>query len=256
MAKLLIAAALAGSLLAQSSGSISGAVKDSKGGMIPGATVTVADRAEAVSQTAYTGGEGSFVFPQLPPGTYTIIVEMAGFKKIEKSDVVLPVASKVNVGDIVLEVGSVNETITVQAELGQLQIQSDSGERSNLVTNRQLRDIALNGRNVVDMFKTVPGVIAGGTVTTSTVTNVVGGFNINGTRSLQHEYTVDGVTNLNLGNNTGALVSINPDALEEVKILTSNYQAEYGRSGGGFIALTTRGRDQRIPRRRALFSPP
>jgi Carboxypeptidase regulatory-like domain/TonB-dependent Receptor Plug Domain len=234
-------ATLVTSLYAQSNGSISGAVKDSKGGMIPGATVTVADRAEAVSQTEHTSAEGSFVFPQLPPGTYTITVEMAGFKKIEKSDVVLPVASKVNVGDIVLEVGSVSETVTVQAELGQLQIQSDSGERSNLVTNRQLRDIALNGRNVVDMFKTVPGVIAGGTVTTSTVTNVVGGFNINGTRSLQHEYTVDGVTNLNLGNNTGALVSINPDALEEVKILTSNYQAEYGRSGGGFIALTTRG---------------
>ena len=82
--------------------------------------------------------------------------------------------------------------------------------------------------------------IAGGTQTTSTVANVVGSFNINGTRNNQHEYTVDGVTNLNLGNNTGALVSINPDALEEVKILTSNYQAEFGKAGGGFIALTTR----------------
>ena len=90
-------------------------------------------------------------------------------------------------------------------------------------------------------MKTIPGVIAGGTVTSSTVNNVVGGFNINGTRSLQHDYTVDGVTNLNLGNNTGALVSVNPDALEEVKVLTSNYQAEYGRSGGGVVALTTRG---------------
>ena len=102
MAKLLLAAALSASLFAQSSGSISGAVKDSKGGMIPGATVTVADRAEAVTQTEHTSAEGSFVFPQLPPGTYTLTVEMAGFKKIEKSDVVLPVASKVNVGDIVL----------------------------------------------------------------------------------------------------------------------------------------------------------
>jgi hypothetical protein len=75
----------------------------------------------------------------------------------------------------------------------------------------------------------------------STVTNITGSFQVNGTRSLEHEYTLDGITNLNLGNNTGALVSINPDALEEVKILTSNYQAEYGRSGGGLIALTTRG---------------
>jgi hypothetical protein len=75
----------------------------------------------------------------------------------------------------------------------------------------------------------------------STVTNITGSFQVNGTRSLQHEYTLDGITNLNLGNNTGALVSVNPDALEEVKVLTSNYQAEYGRSGGGLIALTTRG---------------
>jgi hypothetical protein len=154
--RLAVVAGLLSQAFAQSSGSISGIVKDSKGGMIPGATVTVADRAEAVNQTAYTNGEGGFIFPQLPPGTYTITVEMAGFKKTEKSDVVLPVASKVNVGEIVIEVGSVSETVTVQAELGQLQIQSDSGERSNLVTNRQLRDIALNGRNVVDMFKTVP----------------------------------------------------------------------------------------------------
>src|SRR5207344_727397 len=109
--------------------------------------------------------------------------------------------------------------------------------------NRQLRDIGLNGRNVVDLMRTIPGVIAGGVTANaaSTVTNITGGFNINGTRSLQHEYTVDGVTNLNLGNNTGGLVSVNPDALEEVKVLTSNYQAEYGRAGGGFIALTTRG---------------
>src|SRR5207244_3155928 len=87
----------------------------------------------------------------------------------------------------------------------------------------------------------LPGGMAGGTQTTSTVTNVVANFNLNGTRNDQHEYTVDGVTNLNLGNNTGALVTINPDALQEVKVLTSNYQAEYGRAGGGFIALTTRG---------------
>jgi mono/diheme cytochrome c family protein len=92
-------------------------------------------------------------------------------------------------------------------------------------------------------MRTIPGVSSGGVTANaaSTVNNVSGGFNINGTRSAQHEYTVDGVTNLNLGNNTGAIVSVNPDALQEVKVLTSNYQAEYGRAGGGFIALTTRG---------------
>lgn len=236
-------AALAAAAFAQGSGSISGTVKDSNGGVIPGAAVSVSSPSLGVSRTASTNGSGDFVFPQIPPGNYTLTLEVQGFKKFEKNDVILPVSSKINVGDIILQVGSLNETVTVAADAGQLQIQTESGERSNVVTNRQLRDVGLNGRNIIDLMRTIPGVIAGGVTANaaSTVTNITGGFSINGTRTAQHEYTMDGVTNLNLGNNTGALVSINPDAVEEVKVLTSNYQAEYGRSGGGLIALSTRG---------------
>ena len=182
-----------------------------------------------------------FLLTNLPPGTYSLKVELAGFKTVEKSNVILPVSSKVNAGEFVLEVGNVSETVTVEADAGRMQIQTESGERSDLVTNKQLRDVALNGRMVIDLLKTIPGVIASGNRTTSTVTNLVDNVSINGTRGNQHEYTIDGVTNFNLGNNSGILVTVNPDALEEVKVLTSNYQAEYGRSGGGFIALTTRG---------------
>ena len=239
----MIASLLAGAAFAQSSGSIAGTVKDSNGGVVPGATVTASDPSRGLTQATTTNGEGDFVFPLLPPGTYTLNIGFAGFKKSERSGVVVPVATKISVGDVVLEVGNISDTVTVAAEAGQLEVQTESGERSNVVTNRQLRNIALNGRNVVDLMRTIPGVIAGGVTANaaSTVTNITGGFSINGTRSAQHEYTVDGVTNLNLGNNTGALVSVNPDALDEVKVLTSNYQAEYGRAGGGFIALTTRG---------------
>jgi hypothetical protein len=234
---------LGSTLQAQSSGSITGTVKDSNGGIVQDAAITATEPSAGVRQTVQTNEAGIFVFPQLPPGTYTVTAERTGFKKTSKNEVVLPVASKINLGDVVLEVGSVAESINVEAEAGQLEVDSSSGERSDLVTNRQVRDLALNGRNVVDLFKTIPGVISSGVVANaaSTVTNIVGNININGTRSLQHEYTIDGITNLNLGNNTGALVSINPDAVEEVKVLTSNYQAEYGRAGGGYIALTTRG---------------
>ncbi len=236
-------AALTGAAFGQSNGSISGTVKDANGGVVPRAAVTVANPSAGVAQSTTTNGEGDFVFPLLPPGIYTVTAEMSGFKKSERAGVVVDVATKVSIGDVVLQVGSLTETVSVQAEAGQLEIQTESGERSNVITNRQLRNIALNGRNVVDLMRTIPGVIAGGVTANaaSTVTNITGGFSINGTRSAQHEYTVDGVTNLNLGNNTGALVSVNPDALDEVKVLTSNYQAEYGRAGGGFIALTTRG---------------
>ncbi|MEO7190211.1 MAG: carboxypeptidase regulatory-like domain-containing protein [Vicinamibacterales bacterium] len=241
IAALIVLVLMTTAAFAQDAGSISGTVKDQSGAALPGATVTASNVALAVSQTVQSGSEGAFVFPLLPPGTYTVIAELSGFKKASKLNVILPTASKVSAGDFTLEIGSVTEVVSVEADAGRLQIQTQSGERSDLVTNRQLRDIALNGRNIADLMKLVPGVIAAGTITTSTVTNVVGQFNINGTRSSQHEYTIDGVTNLNLGNNTGGLVSVNPDALEEVKVLTSNYQAEYGRAGGGFIALTTRG---------------
>jgi Carboxypeptidase regulatory-like domain/TonB-dependent Receptor Plug Domain len=237
------AAAMACAAVAQDSGSITGTVKDSKAGVVPGAMVTVTSADQGVTHTARTNGEGDFSFPVLPPGTYSLAVEVQGFKKSERNAIVVPAATKIAVGDIVLEVGSLTETVTIAADAGELQLQSESGERSNIVTNRQLRDIALNGRNVIDLMRTIPGVLAGGVTANaaSTVTNITGGFSVNGTRTAQHEYTVDGVTNLNLGNNTGALVSVNPDALQEVKVLTSNYQAEYGRAGGGFIALTTRG---------------
>ncbi len=239
---LVLSMAMSLTLTGQESGSISGTVKDESGAIVAGASVTATESSVGVNQRTTTNAEGNFVFPQLPPGTYVVEVEMKGFKKARKSDVVLLVSSKLSVGDVVLQVGAVTDTITVEAEAGQIQIQSESGERSDVVTNRELRNIPLNGRNIVDLMRTIPGVSAGSVTANaaSTVNNVIGTFNVNGSRSNMHEYTVDGVTNINLGNNTGAIVSVNPDALEEVKVLTSNYQAEYGRAGGGFVALTTR----------------
>jgi Cna protein B-type domain. len=109
-------------------------------GAVPGATVTVASPDKGVEQAGQSNAQGAFVFPLLPPGTYTVSVELSGFKKIAKSNVILPVASRVNVGDLVLEVGNVSEAVTVEANVGRLQIQTESGERSDLVTNAQLRD--------------------------------------------------------------------------------------------------------------------
>ncbi|HYE74845.1 MAG TPA: carboxypeptidase regulatory-like domain-containing protein [Blastocatellia bacterium] len=243
-ATLLLMSVMLTNLFAQSSGSITGTVKDSSDSAVVGALITIHSQETSFTQTATTNEIGVFVFPQLPPGNYVISAEKSGFKKIEKTNIVLSTADKLNAGEFIFEVGAVSETVQVSADAGQLLIKTESGERSDLISGQQLRNIGLNGRNAIDLVKTVPGVISGGAASgtgASTVTNITGSFSINGTRNTQHENTVDGVTNYNLGNNTGALVSVNPDALEEVKILTSNYQAEYGRSGGGFIALTTRG---------------
>src|SRR5205814_10379573 len=153
--------------------------------------------------------------------------------------VVLSAADKLNAGDFVLQVGATTETVNVTADPGQLQLQSNSGERSDLVTNKQLNEVAINGRNVLDYMKLVPGVISSFNGSVSG-TGGLDAMNINGTRANQQEFTIDGASNVDTGNNGGTHVTINPDAIEEVKVLTSNYQAEFGKAAGGQIALTTK----------------
>src|SRR5262245_4237848 len=116
----------------QSDGSITGQVKDSSGASVAGASVRIVNPANSVSRTATTDAGGIFVAPQLPPGAYTISVEKQGFKKVEKSNVVLSALDKLNAGDFTLEVGQVSEAVQIQADAGQLQIKTESGERSDL----------------------------------------------------------------------------------------------------------------------------
>jgi len=221
------------------SGSISGTVKDSSGAVVPGVTVTVANPANSVSRTVVTNEAGAFVAPNLPPGAYTIRVELQGFKALEKTDVFLSATDRLDVGVFELQVGGTQETVTVMAESGRLQLQANSGERSDLITGKQLNDLALNGRNIIDFVKVVPGVISNfdGQVAG---TGGIDAFNVNGTRANQHEFTIDGSSNVDTGNNGGTHVTLNPDAVAEVKLLTSNYQAEFGKAGGGQLVVTTK----------------
>ena len=115
---LIAIAALSICAFGQNSGSFTGTVKDSEGGVIPGSAVTVLEQATGLRQATTTNAEGNFVFPQLPAGTYTITAEAKGFKKSESKDIVLSVATRVSLGDLVLEVGSITDTITVKPMAG------------------------------------------------------------------------------------------------------------------------------------------
>ena len=231
---------LTGGLFAQiTSGSISGNVKDSSGAYVNGATVTVTSAAIGVTRTMTTSDSGAFVFPNLPPATYSIAVEAQGFQKIETQGIVLSAAGKLGLGDLVLAVGTTTTSVSVTADAGQLQLQSSSAERSDLITSKQLNDVALNGRMVLDYVKLIPGVTSWFDGSASTTWGL-GAFSVNGTRPNQKEFTIDGASNVDTGYNGGGHVTLNPDAVSEMKVLTSNYQAEFGKAAGGQVALTTK----------------
>lgn len=230
-----------GALHAQvTSGSISGTVQDESGAAVPSASVTVSDPDTGVVRHLVTSPDGAFVATSLQPGTYTITVSLDGFQKYEKTGVALSAAGRVDAGAMVLAVGSLSDVVTVTADAGRLQLQNRSGERSDVITGGQIQNLALNGRNILDMMKILPGVVSevNGQVSGR---GELGSFNINGTRSNQHQFTIDGTSNVDTGNNGAVHVTVNPDAIAEVKVLTSNYQAEYGKAGGGAVAIVTKG---------------
>jgi hypothetical protein len=132
-----------------------------------------------------------------------------------------------------------SQTPSPKIDAGRLQLQSLSGERSDLISNNQVRNLALNGRDLLDLMKLIPGVVSG---FSGALSNPEGlnDFNLNGTRGTQHELAIDGSSNVDTGTNSARHVTINPDAVAEIKVLTANYQAEYGRAAGGFIQIVTR----------------
>lgn len=222
------------------SGTILGSVQDTTGAVIPGATVTATAPEIGASRTVKSGSAGTFALPNLPAGTYNLKVTMPGFQTLTKSGLRLDSASNLNAGALALQPGAENVTVTVTADSGQEQIQAQSGERSDLVTGKQLDSIALNGRNVLDILRVVPGVSGVGSFGASS-TGGLDTYSINGTRTNQHDFVVDGSSNVDSGNNGGTQVTINPDAIGEVNVLTSNFQAAYGKAGGGSIVVTSRG---------------
>lgn len=222
------------------SGTIFGAVQDGTGAVIPNAAITATDPSKGISRTGTSSSAGTFSLPNLPPGTYTVEAAAPGFSSFSKSGVILNAADNLNAGVFTLQVAATSQSVTVSADAGQLQVQSDSGERSDLITGKQLQEVATNGRNVLDYMRLIPGVSGVGQFGAS-ATGGLDSYNINGTRANTHEFTLDGTSDVDTGNNGGTHVTINPDAISEVKVLTSNYQAEYGKASGGQISVVSAG---------------
>jgi hypothetical protein len=222
------------------SGSMSGRVVDSQGAVVPGATVTVAEPAKDVKVATKTSNGGDFNVPGLLPGNYSITVEATGFKKLSRTGIALDANDKLALGDLIVEVGAITETIEVSAQATILQ--TESVERSATVTSKQIENIEVNGRNALDMAKLVPGVqfTTGTSYAVGSSSNGANDFTVNGARPSQNQLTINGIGNVDTGNNGGMNVAVSIDSIAEFKILTNSYQAEYGRSVGGQISMVTK----------------
>src|SRR5262245_30291276 len=234
-----LALLLAVSAYAQTSASLSGTVHDPQGGAVAGAKVSLKDTGGTTQLDTTTNSEGFYIFPVIQPGNYTVTIEASGFKKSVKSGIVVNASDKQSAGVIALEVGGIENTVEITADAAQLQIKTESGEQGTAINNQQIQNLAVNGRNYLDLLKLTPGVV----VTTSFATSGPGGFgniDINGTRTGKNNLTIDGTTNVDTGSNGTQHIALSLDNISEFILRTSNYEAEYGRSGGGAIQIVTK----------------
>jgi len=224
------------------SGSIAGTVHDSQGGAVPGVTVTLINNQRGDQLAVTTQDTGYFTFPQVQPGTYTLRVSLEGFKTIERTNVVLNANDKLNAGIVTLEVGALAETVSVTSRVTELKTQS--AERGYALEGKVLQDVAVNSRSYLALVGLTPGVVNTANLTVAGHAGL-GNISANGARFNQNNLTLDGVGNVDTGNNGDQLATLSLDAVAEFKVLTANYQAEYGRSSGAQISVVSKsgGRD-------------
>jgi carboxypeptidase family protein len=205
-------------------GSVFGSVKDAQGGVVPGATVTLV-AARGTTTNTITNAQGDFVFPNITAGTYLLRVTMNGFKTLERPGIIVSPGDRLALPALSIEVGTLAETVTVQAESPLVQAQS--GERSFAITTQSVENLPIANRGFASLATLAPGVAASG--------NNPGRLGGGG----QNNIMMDGISTMDTGNN-GILLQMNVESIAEVKVLTSSYQAEYGRSSGLQITAVTK----------------
>ncbi|MPZ17514.1 MAG: TonB-dependent receptor plug domain-containing protein [Luteitalea sp.] len=214
---------------------IGGAVTDTSGGAIPGATVTLTNESMGVSFTTITSGTGVYVFEAVGVGMYTVKVELDGFKTFVAPGTIVNIGTPATV-NAVLETGSLTETVEVTAAAPAVQT-TDSGNYGSVIDQRSVESLPIiggRGRNPLELVLTQPGVVSGA--------NTGGGTHVHGARDRAWNFTLDGIdTNeSSAGGSNFSPLRTNPDAITEFKVLTGNFTAEYGRNSGGQVAMVSR----------------
>jgi hypothetical protein len=208
-------------------GSINGAIRDVSGAAVSNATVTLTEMETGVVRTTKGNEHGDFVFNSVPPGAYTVRIEATGFKALSIPNINLTASEILPLPPSVLEIGTTHDTVTVQADAAV--VQTSSGERSSVLNDAQMDKLMDNGRSALSLISLLPGVVSAG-----------GGYNISGLRVSQINITADGIDMVESGSEYQTNLTVGMDAVAEIAVLTSNFQAEYGRKAGGSVQMVTK----------------
>jgi carboxypeptidase family protein len=221
------------------SGSVTGTVTDPQGAVVPGATVTLTDVSTNAVRRAESNSAGNYEFQEVDPGTYNIKVSKTGFNEYSTTKVEVHVSSVTRI-DAKLRVGSIAETVTVEAQ--GIQVNTENGEVGNVIEGTQVRELPLNGRNFVQLTTLMPGAsVAEGFDNKSK--GLMGGVDISfsGAPSNANQWRVDGANNNDIGSQRTILMYPSIDGIEEFKILRNSYGPEYGGAGGAQINVVSKG---------------
>jgi len=220
---------------AQATATVAGAIRDSQGAVVPGATVTLTSETRGTVFPGTSGPTGDFVFTNIPGDTYTVSVKMSGFKTVERAGIAAVPGDRIAIPTLTLELGNLSETIQVSAETPLVQTQT--GERSAVIEQQTVQNVPVSGTFFAQLVALTPGV-------NSTSSNAPTRLDNLGNNQARTNYMLDGVTSVNTGGNQPG-INLNFDSVAEVKVLTNAYQAEYGRSSGlQVIGITKSGSNQ------------
>ena len=237
-----LAVIFASSLLAQRNTQLTGRVTDASDAVVPQAAITVVNQDTGLRRETSTNELGYYMAPLLQPGRYNITVKKDGFRPVTQSEITLTVDQSLRV-DIVLEIGRVTETVEVTANV--TAVDTQSATLREVVDERRIRELPLNGRDATQLILLLPGVY--GTTRDNSGLRQAGsgrgivqaGIASNGARGNMVNYSLDGATHNDTYTNI-ALAFPNPDALQEFSVQTNNFSAESGRSAGAVVNAVTR----------------
>jgi hypothetical protein len=218
------------------SATVLGTIVDASGAAVPGATVSLKNAETGITASTVTDGQGNFQFLNVRIGTYNVRAELQGFSTAIADNIAVTVNARQRV-DLTMKVGSLGETVEVTGAARLLE--TESSDRGQVIGREQIVNLPLNGRAYADLALLSPGVRK-----SSISESRDGSFNVNGLRSSLNNFILDGVDNNSYGTSnqgfSNQVVQVSPDAVEEFKVQTNNFSAEFGRAGGAVINATFR----------------